>query len=210
MKVYALLIVISVLPLAQAVGQTFEGKIVYENNYKSKMPGVADEQFDSMMGTSQEYFIKGGNYKSVMSGEMFQWQLYRHLDNKLYMKMSTSPAVLWKDGSENPDQVEKVEINKGVTTILGHRCHELILTCKSGVQKYYFSPDLKVDADLFKDHKFGNFDKFISTARALPLKVVMETPQFTMESVATEIVPQKLQESAFELPENAQLQKSPY
>ncbi|MEI9910986.1 MAG: hypothetical protein WDO71_15730 [Bacteroidota bacterium] len=46
-------------------GQTFEGKIVYTNSYKSKMPNVTDEQFTTMMGSSQEYFIKNGDYKSV-------------------------------------------------------------------------------------------------------------------------------------------------
>lgn len=54
-------------------GQTFEGKIVYKNSYKSKMPNMTDEQFTTMMGSTQEYFIKNGDYKSVANGSFFQW-----------------------------------------------------------------------------------------------------------------------------------------
>ena len=92
-----------------------------------------------MMGTTQEYLIKDGNYKSSANGTFFQWQLYINKDNKLYNKMSNSPTIFWNDGSVNPDEVIKAEINQGVIEILGYQCDELILTCKSGIQKYYFS-----------------------------------------------------------------------
>jgi len=54
-------------------GQSFEGKIVYQNAYKSKIPNVTDEQFTTMMGSTQEYFIKNGDYRSVANGSLFQW-----------------------------------------------------------------------------------------------------------------------------------------
>jgi len=105
--------------------------------------------------------------------------------------------------------VQKAEINKRVVTILGHLCDELILTGKVGLQKYYFSRKLKVDADLYQDHKFGNFSEYVSRAKSLPLKIVLETPQFIMESIATEITPQKLSDAEFQLPPNSQLQEKP-
>ncbi len=48
--------------------QSFEGTITYSNSYKSKSPQLKDEQLNSMMVTTQEYYIKGGNYKSVFNG----------------------------------------------------------------------------------------------------------------------------------------------
>src|SRR5438045_2517587 len=93
-------------------GQDFEGKIIYKNEYKSKIANVTNEQFSSMMGTTQEYLIKGGNYKSSTNGTFFQWQLYINKDNKLYNKMANSPTILWNDGSVNADEVIKTEINK--------------------------------------------------------------------------------------------------
>src|SRR5882672_9106198 len=116
-------------------GQDFVGKVVYKNEYKSKLANATSAQLSAMMGTTQEYFIKGGNYKSLTNGTFFQWQLYINKDNKLYNKMSNSATILWNDGAVNPDEVIKAEINKGVIDILGHKCDELVLTCKSGVQK---------------------------------------------------------------------------
>ena len=71
-------------------GQSFEGKIVYQCTYKSKFPNVSDEQLTQLMGSTQEYLIKDGDYKSITNGASFQWQLYRHADNKLYSKIANS------------------------------------------------------------------------------------------------------------------------
>jgi hypothetical protein len=193
-----------------AHGQSFEGKIAYQTSYKSKIPNVTDEQFTGMMGTNQEYLFKDGNYKSITNGSLVQWQLYINKDNKLYTKMSSAPAILWNDGATNPDKVIKAEVNKNVITIAGYQCDELILTCESGIQKYYYNGKLKADAKLFENHKFANFYEVISRTNAVPLKMVIETAQFSLESVATDIKAMKLEESEFLLPANSQLMKSPY
>ena len=190
--------------------QSFEGKLIYNNSYKSKIASVPDDQFNTMMGTKQVYLIKGGNYKSTMDGTMMQWQLYRSADNKLYMKMATSPVVYWNDGAVNPDEVQEARVNKAVKTILGYSCDELVLTCKSGVQKYYFSSRLKVDPKLFEKHKFGNWSEVLRHTKSLPLKTIVETPQFVLESTAVEVSDQKVDDKEFQLPPNVELQKSPF
>ena len=190
--------------------QEFEGKIVYDNVYRSKLPNVADEQLTAMLGSSQDYLIKDGNYKSITNDTMMQWQLYRSEENKLYMKMSGVPVIFWSDGAENRDSIIRTEIRKGAETILGHTCDELILTCKSGVQKYYFSRKIKLDPKVFVQHKFGNFNEVVSHTKAIPLKIIIETPQFSLTSTVTQILPSKLEQKEFELPQGSQLQKSPY
>ena len=199
-----------VLTTVSVFAQNFEGKITYQNSYKSKMPSMKDEQFNSMMGTKQEYYIKGGNYKSVANGTFSQWQLYINKDNKLYNKMSNSETILWNDGSVNTDSIIKVQLNKGVTEILGFKCDELVLTCKSGTQKYYFNSKLGVDARVYANHKNGNWYDYLNIAKAIPLKMIIDNQQFTMESVASEVNPMKLDDKEFQLPENAKTGKSPY
>ncbi len=191
-------------------GQHFEGKIVYKNSYTSKMPGVSDEQFTSSLGSVIEYYIKDGDYKSLMNGSLLEWQLYVNKDNKLYNKITNSESLLWYDGATNTDEVLKTEINKAVVDVLEYKCDELILTCKSGTQKYYFSPKLSIDTKKFEQHKFGNFYDFLSKTNAIPLKLIIETEQFIVESIATEIKPLKLDKTFFELPANAKTMKSPY
>lgn len=205
-----LTIALAILTVATVFGQTFEGKITYHNSFKSKMPNMKDEQLNSMMGSEQEYYIKGGDYKSVSNGTFSQWQLYINKDNKLYAKMSNSETILWNDGSVNTDSVIKVQLNKGVTEILGYTCDELILTCKSGTQKYYFNSKLGVDSKLYSNHKYGNWYDYLKQANALPLKMIIDNQQFILECVATEVQPLKLDDKKFKLPENVKTGKSPY
>lgn len=210
MKNTFLILLTTLLSTFSSYGQSFEGKIVYSNSYKSKMPNVTDNQFTIMMGSIQEYYIKNGDYKSVANGSFLKSQNYINNENKLYTKMANSEAFLWNDGATNPDEVLKSELNKEVTEILGYKCDELILTCKSGIQKYYFNSKLSVDAKLFVNHKFGNWYDFISKSNALPLKMVIENAQFSLESIATNITEMKLDNSFFALPTNSKTMKSPY
>ncbi|MGE6220582.1 hypothetical protein ACQKCH_12200 [Nubsella zeaxanthinifaciens] len=203
-------IVLTILTVATVYGQNFEGKITYQNSYKSKNPKMTDQLWTSMMGSKQEYLIKGGNYKSIANGTLVQWQLYINKDNKLYSKMSNSEKAFWSDASVQGDKILKTEINKGVTKVLGYKCDEVILTCKSGVQKYYFNSALSVDTKLFANHKFGNWFEYLSKSNSLPLKSVIETAQFTMQSVATEVKPVKLDTKTFELPVGIKTEKSSY
>jgi hypothetical protein len=190
--------------------QTFEGHITYQNSFKSKLPNVTDEQWKSMMGARQDYFIKEGNYRSNTNGNLIQWQLYINSDNKLYNKLSTSEAVLWNDGAVNSDEVLESEVKENAVEILGYKCNELTLTCKSGVQKYYFAPSLKVESALFEKHKYGNWAELITRAKSLPLKIVLDNAQFTMESIAVEVKPEKLDIDLFTIPAGTKTAKSPY
>ncbi len=191
-------------------GQSFEGKVAYTNTYKSKNPQMTDQQWTSMMGSTQEYYIKGGDYKSIVNGTLIQWQLYTNKDNKFYNKMSNSETAFWNDASIQGDEILKSEVNKGVTKVLDYPCDELILNCKSGVQKYYFNSKLEVDTKLFVNHKFGNWYDYLLKSNSIPLKSIIETDQFTLESVATAVSLMKLGAETFELPAGIKTEKSPY
>ncbi|MEQ1588496.1 MAG: hypothetical protein ABL895_21600 [Cyclobacteriaceae bacterium] len=208
MKLANLILFIAIA--SNSFAQDFEGKVIYSNIYTSKVPNIPNEQFNAMMGSTQEYMIKEGNYKSTMNGTFVQWQLYINKDNKLYNKIASSTTILWNDGAISTDEVLKAEVNRNVTEVLGRQCDELILTCKSGVQKYYYSTDLKVDPKLFENHKFGNWNEIMARTNSLPLRIVMETQQFGLECNAVEIQPMKLDSKLFELPVGSKLEKSPY
>ncbi|MGC4040978.1 MAG: hypothetical protein QM710_09415 [Flavobacterium sp.] len=203
-------IILTLLLGLNTFSQAFEGEIIYSNSYKSKNPQMKDEQWAAYMGDTQTYTIKNGDYKSTMNGSLIQWQVYVNKDNKLYNKISQSEAAFWNDASVQDDEVLKTELNKGVADILGYKCDELVLYCKSGVQKYYFNAKIGVDAKLFTKHKFGNWYDFVSRANALPLKSILETEQFTLTSVATKVTPMKIDPKQLELPSGIKTEKSPY
>ena len=193
-----------------SIAQNFEGRVNYQNTFKSKIPNVTDDMLTQMMGTSLDYTMKEGNYKTTSNGTFLLWQLYVQNDNKLYTKYANSNSVFWNDGAENKDEVIKSEVNKNALEILGHNCDELVLTCKSGIQKYYFTSKFKLEPKLFENHKFGNFYDYVIKSKAVPLKITIDNVQFTMESVATSVEPQKVDATLFKLPEGAVLEKNPY
>ena len=190
--------------------QNFEGVIIYQNTYKSKLANIADVQWSEMLGSRQEYFIKGGEYKSVVNGSLAQWQVYIKGENKLYSKLAISDTVYWNDGSENRDEVMAAEIYKDAAEILGIKCDALILTCKSGKQTYYFSEKYKIDSTLFQNYKFGNWYAYVSRSGALPLKVIIDNAQMVRESVATEIRSMPIESATFRLPAGTKTAKSRY
>lgn len=205
-KLYYLLLIV----FTTTFGQSFEGKILYNNTYKSKNPQLTDLQWSTMLGSTQEYFIKEGNYKSVLNGDFMQWQIYNNSENRLYNKMSNSDTVIWNDAAIQGDEVLKVEVNKNVIEILGYKCDEVILTCKSGIQKYYFNSSLSVNSELFTNHKFGNWFDYLSKSNAVPLKLSIDSAHCTIESIAITVVPMQLESKEFELPIGSKSEKSKY
>lgn len=168
-------------------GQSFEGKIVYRHSLKSKLPKISDEQLTSLMGSKQEYFIKGGNYKTVSNGTSLLWQVYIKRENKLYNKFSHSEAILWYDGGNLENPITEIVHNKNIVEILGYKCDELILKSKDQTETYYFNSKLGVDVALYSKHLLGNWYDYLKVAKALPLKIILDSQQFTMTGTATEV-----------------------
>ena len=193
-----------------AFAQNFEGKIMYANTYKSKNPQISSEQWQTMLGSTQDYMIKAGDYKSNSNGTMLQWMLFINKDSKLYSKMAAMESIYWNDTKIQNDEVLGVQIHKSVLEILGYMCDELVLECKSGTQKFYYNSKLTVDPKLFANHKLGNWFDYVSKSKSLPLKSIVETPQFTLESTATAVTPMKFDSKFFELPAGAKTEKSPF
>lgn len=184
---------------SMAFAQFFEGKIVYTNTYKSKNPKVSDAQLTAMLGSVQDYYIKGGNYKSVTNGQLVQWQLYIAATNKIYNKMKNSSKVLPIDARLNDDELLSAEVEEGAAELLGYQCDKLILTCKSGVQIYFFAPELMVDNSLYRGHAFGNYYAYLLLTNAIALKMIINAPNYQIETVATSVEPVELKDSMFKL-----------
>jgi hypothetical protein len=186
-----------------ARNQNFEGKMVFRIMVKSKIPGLPDERLNNMLGSSQDYFIKGGRYKTLSNSQMIAMQVYDPTTNKLYNKRPNSDTLYWMDAGKNDDEVTAFEIKKNAETILGNPCDALILTTKTGTTIYYYNDKYRLDKTKFEAHKFGNWSFLAVKAGALPLKTVIENKQFRMEETAVEIKPMTLTDALFAIPTNA-------
>ena len=69
-------IILTLFVSATLTAQSFEGEITYQNDDKSKIPNLADQQLASMIGQQFDYYIKGNKYKTISNGSFLQWQIY--------------------------------------------------------------------------------------------------------------------------------------
>lgn len=191
-------------------GQSFEGKITYSISYKSKLSELSDQKWTSMLGSKQDYYIKGGFYKSITNGSTLEWQLYNPKENIIYNKSKSPNGAIPIDASQQPDVITNTEIIKNAATILGYTCDELIITTTTSVEKYYFSSKLSIDPNSFQKHKYGNWYDFVLRSKAIPLKIIIDNRQFVMESTATSVSEMNLKNNFFDLPTGTVIQKNEY
>jgi hypothetical protein len=213
MRTYPLLIFLSILIILNiqtSLAQSFEGRVIYKVSAKPKSQQFSNEQLTAMVGDTQEFFIQGGYNKSVYNGTKMEWQIYRADENKVYTKVSDSEVIFWQDGAFQNDEILKTELNRAVTKVLDYTCDELILTCESGLYKYYFNTQFGIDAKLYEKYKYTNVAAKLAQIKALSLKSIADTPLFTIESVAIEVKPMKLDKKTFDIPANSSLVKSPW
>jgi hypothetical protein len=190
--------------------QSFEGVITYKNSYQSLVQTFTDEQWKSIVGSQEEYYIRGGNYKSVMNGSVVASYWYHTKENKLYTEFQDGNTMYWNDAAVNTDSVLSIEVKKNAARILNYNCDELILHCRKGTQTYDYAPQLAADPSMFVNHKFGNWYDYIKIAKALPLRMVIEQAQVIITSEATSVKPMHLSDDFFVLPADVNLVKSPY
>lgn len=208
MKRAIILFLLVTLLNSNAFSQYFEGKVVYNNSFESKMKGVTDAQLTSLVGSKQEYYIKDGHYKSIMNGQAIVMQMYDWVSNRIYNKTPNSDTLYWFNASINTDNLISHEINNNVETILGNTCNVLIIKTKSGTANFYFSEKYKLDSNKFSKHDYGNWAFFIKKAGALPLKIIVENDSFKMTSTAVEITPTKLKEDFFAIDAKAPIKQT--
>ncbi len=208
MKIIVTILLIILTSLTM-VSQNFEGKISYNNAYKSKKWILSDEKLNSLMGTKQDFFVKGGDYKSITNGT-FQWTAFVNKDNKIYTKILDNETIYWNDALTQESTIIKVELHKDAIEILGYKCDEIILTTKDGTSKYYFNIATAADFKLYEKHKFGNWYEYLKMANAWPLKIVIDNDKFSLISIATEVKEMKLDGKAFIIPTNAKIKKNPF
>lgn len=194
-----LLILILLATTLTSSAQIFEGKMTYSNTYQSKLPNLKSEQLNSMMGTKQEYYIKGNNYKSLFNGLFTKMQIYQGEENRSYTLTAKSDTLYWEDYSKNKDVVVNFETQKNKDTIMNISCDVLIVSTDKSKTYYYYSSKYGINPEMFIKHNYGNWYYIVSKTKALPLKTVHETAQFILTSTAIEIKPMELGKQFFDI-----------
>ena len=154
---YLLVIVFIIFVEVEAHSQQFNGNILYQNLYKSKLPNVTDDQLTQYMGIEQEYSIKDDTYMSKMKGMSMEYQVYDPKENRLLNKFIDNDTIYVMDASIKDDEVVEYEISDSDVNVLGYECKVLKIKSVNGSSEYYFSSEINIDSKLFKNHKYGNW-----------------------------------------------------
>lgn len=185
--------------------QVFEGKISYTNSYRSKTPHLNDQQLETMMGTNQDYYIKGPDYKSIFNGTFVKMQLYRSIENRSYTLTAKSDSLYWEDYRKNNHIATRFEVEKAKDTVMGVVCDVLIVYTPKTKTSYYYNAKYAVDPANFEQHNYGNWNYLLSKTKALPLKTISENDQFILISTAVSITPMKLEGGLFAIADSGKI-----
>lgn len=195
-----ILFVLLIFSVGVVNAQTFEGVIVYEVAYKTG-DAARDKQIGQMLGTKQEYYYKGANFKSVVNGSFAEFQLNISSTYRLYTKFADNDTLYWQDVRKDLDPTKEVKLLPKREKVMGLDCSIVQVKSQAGTSTYYFNSKYPIDPKLFKDHKLEAWGDVLTLMKALPLKITFETKEFTMISTAIEVKPQKLGDSVFALPD---------
>ena len=135
-------------------------------------------------------------------------QQYDYKTNRIYNRTPKTDTLYWFDASTNTDEVTSYEIRKNAGKVLGNNCDAIIMKTRTCTTTIFYSPKYKVDSTLYTRHHYSNWTFYVSKTGALPLKTIIETGQFKMESTATEIKKLQLSDDYFKIDPSTPTEKS--
>lgn len=174
----------------------FEGNILFKLTYYDS---VGNKISPESIGRDSEmsYFISGGNYKSLNENGILM-QLYNSSDNKYYFTNQGQVQAI--DASFKYPQQGLVTKLNGKEDILGHTCSKLSIESENDVTVYYFTANIMVNIEPYKNHDFGHWKLMLeSTGGALALKYEIKSPNMKVIMEAVEIHEMSLNEDDFNI-----------
>lgn len=171
------------------------------DSYESKHPDISAATLEKLLGTTREFFIDNQFYKSIYYGEIKTTVLYRGDVNKIFRFKDDNDTIYWIDAAiDTLSIVSESRLEETEDTILGLKCQKLTVVTNTGIVTYYFNNEYALLPRAFSRHRLECWDFYTATAKALPLKIVFETPEMTVTSTATKIERMKLPIETFKIP----------
>lgn len=189
-------ILILAFTVSISYGQTFEGWITYKMEALNPNPKMIPDsswqkgikkQFGEPGYIIQKYYYKKDKYISEMAaGKETGFQAYNPKDKLLYSWQPDSDTAITVDSRKYMDELVEIIGNEAVDTILGIPCKSIAVKSKMGqTTLWYNSAYFKMDASMYKGHKYGHWEQILKKIKCLPLR--MEQKGFMTHIVQTAI-----------------------
>ncbi len=185
-----LLMIIFTLCSLSVFGQSgnFNGKIIYEYQFLHSATGEdMRKSLGSFFGREQHYYANSENYKAYDENGQFR-QLYNSKTNTYYFLNPGNGLVMEMDAGNQTSKVISVEHFEETQQILGKECNKLIIKTDSDETTYWYSTEIKLNPENFKEHNVGNWNRYMEeSGGALPLKFTVKNQNYIWVSAAIEI-----------------------
>lgn len=194
-----------------SIGQTFEGWITYKMEALNPNPKMIPdstwqkgikEQFGERGHIIQKYFYKKDKYISEMNtGKETGFQAYNSKDKLLYSWQLNSDTVITVDSRKYMDELVEIKDSEAVDTIMGIPCKSIIVKSKMGqMTLWYNSNYFKMDASLYKGHKYGHWEQILNRIDCLPLKMEQKGFMTHIVQTVTDFKEEPINDNQFTIP----------
>lgn len=180
----------------------FEGEIAYRIDLESRHPRLSEDYLRSQYGHRYTMIFKGGNYKETFEGGRVDTVWYRVDENKEYTLMAGEDVIRVADGEEMVPTPVGVDEVTGQRTIAGYRSSALAIRFDDGSRTtFWFSPQLAVDADWFRNFRLAGFHLFYPRSRAMILEYDRQLEIFSRKYVATKVTRRPVDDVELAMPD---------
>jgi hypothetical protein len=179
------------------IGQYFSGEIIYNVQIIPKSDTVDIEEIRKKVGFSTSILITSKKYKFTyynQSGQQYYSYSYDDQISRMYNDYEDVPYITFQDSRKSNNENPKRLIHMDSTSIvLGHPCYLVTTNASYGTTKSYYSKDIKVNPEDFKEHKIGNwYNKLKEVNGSILLKSINEYETYIHVYEAIKITPKKV------------------
>ncbi|MEO1212311.1 MAG: hypothetical protein AAFY45_02220 [Bacteroidota bacterium] len=185
---------------AQEVKELFEGRINYSLKFVDKTGELNEAMVKLFIGDAQLYTVKRGKYKNEMNGK-FKFRMVYLGQDTMYTQYLGNKFVMWTLSSEQEDSLLSFEIIENAEEVNGINCHLLKIKTAKGSIDYYYHPDYRLEYEDYKAHENSFWNFSVEKTGCLPLKSIVDTEEEYTELIFKEIMPMKIEDSEFTVPE---------
>ncbi|WP_298903922.1 hypothetical protein [uncultured Psychroserpens sp.] len=183
--------------------QDFEGVITYKSEYPINKTALSNDELKKELGTDVTTYFKNGYYKELTNSRFISYQLFRHNDSMVYYKHNIkSDSLFYSKVNTDKKETFSYKIEKRTDTILGYICDKLIVEGGYGTKTYYYTSELSLNPEYYKNFTIGNKYDIMKLMKAIYLKLEMTYDAISVRVVATEVKKQKLENSVFDIPKH--------
>lgn len=196
---------IAILLSLNCYSQNFSGEIIYDFQI---VPKVKSELVDSLItdskGVKIHYLITDNFYKSTKykNGKTIYSYTYDQVSKRMYDDYANMEYITYRDSRKSNTEYYGSEVFKdSIEVISGLRCFMVKYDAEYGKSISYYSDEVKVNYESFKDHNIGNwYESLKEVDGCISIKNITEYENYSAVRKAIDITSKELKPKDFELP----------